>query len=363
MNIQANFQAGLPKKPRETGFLARLIGDDPAYIAKYEQIRNISSKVTVSEYHLTNACNIRCDGCWFFEFGFEKKTREVTKIDTLNAFLEAENARGINAALVIGGEPTLYPKRLESYRRYMDYLTISTNGLKAMPVEGFEDVAVLISLFGGGDLDDKIRAIKPNGQRFSGLFETALKNYEGDPRACFIYAITEDGIEHIEPTVKAIHENGNRVSFNYYSKYGTDDPLYQQNTAQLLETLLETRAKYPTTVLSTPYYINAMVTGKSHWADFGYQVCPSISVDHPDNQARLANGAPVLPKFNTWSPDLKTTNLCCTSGHCEDCRDSQAVFSWLLVSMSKFRRSKEQMKTWIDISESYWKQFIWSGVA
>ena len=29
----------------------------------------------MTEYHLTNACNIRCQGCWFFEFGHDKKTR------------------------------------------------------------------------------------------------------------------------------------------------------------------------------------------------------------------------------------------------------------------------------------------------
>ncbi|HWX84169.1 MAG TPA: hypothetical protein VNZ48_11290 [Xanthobacteraceae bacterium] len=361
MNVQGIIQPDTTRK-RETKFLSRLIGDDLEYIEKYERIRNISSKVTVSEYHLTNACNIRCEGCWFFEFGFDRETKEVTKIGPLDEFLQAENARGINAALVIGGEPTLFPKRLESYRKYMDYLTISTNGLKGLPVEGFEDVAVLISLFGGGKLDDEIRAIKPNGDRFTGLFQSTLKNYTNDPRACFIFAVTEDGLDYIEATVKAICENGNRVSFNFYSKYGSDDPLRQRYPKRLLDRLLEIKELYPTTVLSTRYYIQTMVTGKSHWGEFGYQQCPSVSVDHPANKDRVANGLPVLPKFNTWAADLATVNFCCTSGHCEDCRDSQAVFSWLLVNMARFRRDGDLMKAWIDISESYWKQFIWSGI-
>ena len=361
MNVQEIIRPQIARKS-EARFLTRLIGDNPEYIEKYERIRDISSKVTVSEYHLTNACNIRCKGCWFFEYGFDKNTKEATKIEPLDEFLQAENTRGINAALVIGGEPTLFPKRLESYRKYMDYLTISTNGLKGLPVEGFEDVAVLITLFGGGKLDDEIRAIKPNGDRFDGLFQSALKNYTNDPRACFIFAVTEDGIDYIGPTVKAIYENGNRVSFNFYSKYDTSAPLSQQEPKRLLDRLIETRELYPTTVLSTPYYIQAMVTGRSHWGEFGYQQCPSISVDHPANQDRIANGLPVLRKFNAWAPDLETLNFCCTSGHCEDCRDSQAVFSWLLVNMARFRRSGDLMKVWIDISESYWKQFIWSGI-
>jgi len=362
MNTHADSTAFLADK-RSAALISRLVDNDAAYVEKYMKVRNISSQVTVSEYHLTNACNIRCKGCWFFEYGFDKETREVTKTAPLEAFLQAENERGVNTALVIGGEPTLYPNRLRIYRNYMKYLTISTNGLKKLPVDGFEDVAVLISLFGGGDLDDEIRAIKPNGSRFTGLFQTSLDNYRNDPRACFIYAVTEDGIDFIEPTVRAIQENGNRVSFNYYSKYGTSNPLQQSQADRLLETLLETKGKYPDTVLSVPYYIKTMVSGTSHWGDFSYLECPSISVDHPGNMDRIAKGGPVLPKFNTWAPDLETLNLCCTSGHCEDCRDSQAIFSWLLVNMSRFRRDPEQMKTWIDMSESYWKQFVWSGIS
>ena len=44
---------------------------------------------------------------------------------------------------------------------------------------------------------------------------------------------------------------------------------------------------FPETLASHPYYIDAMVTGKSHWGDFGYDVCPSVSVDHPQNAERI----------------------------------------------------------------------------
>ena len=63
-----------------------------------------------SEYHVTNACNLRCKGCWFFEYEFDKRTRDVKDIETLNTLLRNERTRGVNAALVIGGEPTLFPR-------------------------------------------------------------------------------------------------------------------------------------------------------------------------------------------------------------------------------------------------------------
>lgn len=339
--------------------ILRLLNGDEKYFHRYNHLREIAKKVRVSEYLITNACNIRCKGCWFFEYDFDKQTKEVTDINKLRFFLEKEVARGVNTALIIGGEPTLFPHRVALFCEYMDYVTISTNGLAKMPYEGFENVAVLISLFGGGELDDELRAIKPNKSTFTGLFDTALANYKNDPRACFIFAITEDGVDYIEETVRKIHNNGNRVTFNFYSKYDTDQPLYQLNRQRLLEEALRVKQLYPNTVLSEPYYIRAIVTGESHWGKFSYDVCPSISVDHPDNQKRIANGNPVLPKFNAWAADLQTVNLCCTSGHCDSCQDSQAVFSWLLMSMTKFRGSGEELKTWIDIADSYWNQFYW----
>ncbi|AUX21864.1 radical SAM protein [Sorangium cellulosum] len=348
-----------PYKTAERAILS-LLGGDVDYLERFRKVTALSRKVRSSEYLLTNACNIRCEGCWFFEHDFDKGTRELKSVDDVREFAKRERERGITYAIIIGGEPTLIPERVAAFVEVMDYVTISTNGLRRLPVDGFENVAVQISLFGGGQLDDKLRAIKPGGQRFTGLFDTALRNYEGDRRACFVYAITEDGIEHIEDTVRRIHENGNRVSLNFYSKYNGDEPLRMENAPRLVEEALRVKALFPDTLLSHPYFIRAIVTGESHWGTFGYDVCPSLSVDHPAHAARLANGNPVLPRFNAWAADCSTVNFCCTSGHCGDCRDSQAVLSWILVSLDRFRESGGHLKTWIEISESYWKQFCWA---
>ena len=107
-------------------------------------------------------------------------------------------------------------------------------------------------------------------------------------------------------------------------------------------------------------HIRTMITGESHWGSFGYENCPSISVGHPAHRERLVNGRPYLPLFNTWSADLKTLKFCCTSGHCNGCRDSQAVLSWLLVSLHHFLGNATMLETWIGIAESYWRQFYWS---
>lgn len=341
--------------------LKPILQADPALQRRFRKLVGFANGVRTSEYHLTNACNIRCEGCWFFEYGHDRETSEVTDLEAWEAFVRAEReGRRITTALIIGGEPTLFPERIHSFVRHMKYVTVSSNGLQALPRDGFENVAIGLTLFGGGPLDDQLRAIKVNGRRFEGLFDRALENYRNDSRAAFVYALTEDGIPYIEETVRRIHENGNLATFNFYSRYGAADPAAGSHQAELVAEALRVRALYPDTVLSHPYYIRTLITGRSHWDQFGYQNCPSISESHPAHAARLENGNPTLRSFNAWSADLKTVKYCCTGGHCNGCRDSQAVFSWLLVSMDRFCSSREEFVTWVEVAESYWSQFVWS---
>lgn len=333
------------------------------FLDRMNAVRQYSKSVRASEYHITNACNIRCHGCWFFAHEFDKpgtkSGKEVPNLEALEQFILKERQRGINTALLIGGEPTLFPDRVAAYVKHMENVTISSNGLKALPVEGFEKVNVAVTLFGGLHSDDSMRAIKPGGKRFTGLFETALRNYRDDRRTIFIYAVTPRLAAEVEPTVERIIENGNMLSFNFYHDYSDEDAVDGAST-ELLDVLLKMKEKYPDRIASHPVHARAIVTGETHFGKFGYENCPSISSDYEGNRERLANGKKYLPKFNAWAADLETVLKCCTSGECKSCRDSQAVFSWLLVSAEHFMSSPEQLATWVEIAESYWAQFTWS---
>ena len=333
---------------------------DPHLKNRFELVRSVSSQVRSSEYHLTNACNIRCDGCWFFSLDFDRKTEEPSDIKRWKEFAREQAETGVTAALLIGGEPTLFPARVEAFQAQMQFVTISTNGLLPFPESGFEDVAVALSLFGGVGADDKLRAIRPSGSKFEGLFDTALANYRGDPRATFIYALDVKSPHLIRETVDRISENGNLVSYNYYSDYGhAASPADRGAEQVLLEEALLVAEDFPGVVLSHPYYTQALITGRTAWGRFGYESCPSISVDHPDHEERLKNGKPTLTGFNAYTADTKQLAFCCTSGSCETCRDSQAVHSWLMTNIREFMRA-DDLRTWVEISESYWSQFVWS---
>jgi organic radical activating enzyme len=336
--------------------------DDSKLSERFNRLRDIGRRVRSSEYHLTNACNIRCQGCWFFEFDFDTRTKEPADIQVWRRFAAEQVDRGITSALLIGGEPTLYPDRIAAFVDAMEFVTISSNGLSEFPTLGFENVAVALTLFGGAGLDDKMRAIKPNGDRFAGLFDRALLNFKDDPRATFIYAIDPSATNVIDETIRRIADNGNLVSFNYYSDYRCNDPLRHDGEKRLLDAALDAVDRYPETVLSHPYYVRALITGQTEWGKFGYDSCPSISVDHPAHKERLRNGNPVLPGFNSYAADTKEITFCCTSGHCETCRDSQAIHSWLMTNFRHFLRMDDGLRLWIEFSESYWRQFIWSDL-
>jgi MoaA/NifB/PqqE/SkfB family radical SAM enzyme len=349
------------ERPRSTrAGLREVLAENGSLANRLRGLREFGSQVRTSEYHITNACNLRCEGCWFFAYDYDARTRDEGSLDAWLEFAREQAGHGITSALLIGGEPTLFPERVRPFVDHMKFVTISTNGLARLPMSGFERVTVAITLFGGGPIDDQLRAIKPSGRRFSGLLDTVLNNYRDDSRAIFIFALTPGAVEHIEPTVRRIAENGNIVTFNYYSSYGSGDPPGTGAEDQLLNEALRVKRLFPETVVCDSYYIETLITGTTHFGRFSYNVCPSISTDHPDNKARLHNGHPVLPRFNSYAADAKSVNFCCTSGHCEGCRDSQAIYSWLMVSLSHFLDSRESLERWIRVAESYWSQFIWS---
>src|SRR2546422_10281674 len=106
----------------------RLAGGDEALLQRFRAVRSFSRSVRASEYHITNACNLRCRGCWFFTFEFDRKTQDQTDLARLRAFIERERGRHINTALLIGGEPALVPDCVMAVVDGLEYATVSSDG-------------------------------------------------------------------------------------------------------------------------------------------------------------------------------------------------------------------------------------------
>ncbi|MBB5841614.1 radical SAM protein [Kribbella italica] len=348
-----------PSKQAVSERAIELVADDPALQARLARLTEFSRSVRTSEVFITDACNLRCQGCWFFGHDLHSQGTEVRSLDVIRDFAQQLRGSGVTHTLLLGGEPALVPDRIRAYAEVMPYVTVVTNGTRPVPRDGLEHINVAVSLWGGGPVDDELRGHRPNGSRIGGLFELGLAAYRDDPRVVWIFTVSEPGMPYLEETVKAIADNGNQLNFGYYSDYGTDPSSRIADDQRAIAEMTRLHLKYPETVIGHPYYFETLVTGRSHWGEFGGETCPSISVDHPAHADRVVDGHPVLRGFNTYRSD-HTVQFCCTSGDCANCRDSQAVWTWLLVNMHRFLASREQLETWVTLAENFYRQFYWS---
>ena len=328
--------------------------------SRYSAAVRFSAGIRSSQFYVTNACNIRCEGCWFFKNGMEYAMRDEKYSAIFDERVAAIVRKDrLNLVWILGGEPALRLDRVRSIAHRVRHPIISTNGEYAIPLDGFEHASIFVTVFGGVGIDDQLRAIRPNGKRFDGLFETALRNYRSDPRVTFHLILSIHHPGDIEPTVRRIADNGNRVTFGFYSgadTLGADTDVQES----LLDEALRVAAAYPGVVNAHPYFLRTLISGKSHFGTFGHETCASLSRDHAGNSQRLKEGLPTLPFFNAWASDAKTINRCCTSGNCAECRDTEAIFSWLMVSQEYFLDSPDQLRTWVEVVESFYNQFHFS---
>ena len=139
----------------------------------HDRYRKISSlNIRSSIYDVTNRCNLRCRGCFFFSSNEHQAASEETDVEKWRRFVQREKERGVNLAILIGGEPTLYLDRIEAfYEKLPAYC--ATNGLIKIPRNRFPDMMVGISLWGDEE-DEKIL-------RGKDTFAVSSKNYAGDP--------------------------------------------------------------------------------------------------------------------------------------------------------------------------------------
>ena len=94
---------------------------DQHWHERYKRISNLNIRSSI--YDVTNQCNLRCKGCFFFSSNEHQAAREEMDLQKWEAFIDREKQRGVNLAILIGGEPTLYLDRVEAfYRRSADLL-------------------------------------------------------------------------------------------------------------------------------------------------------------------------------------------------------------------------------------------------
>lgn len=313
--------------------------EDPFLAGLYRQIRAAGRLRSIS-VDITHVCNIRCNGCYYFEEGMDRATPPKDE-GAFDAFIESEKARGTNFVTIVGGEPSLVPDRVKKiYDNFK--MNVATNGVKKIPFEGFEKMPIGISVWGGRETD---RLLRGGGKR--NLFDLALKNYRDDPRAFWYYTVSPHLAGEIESVVSRCIENGNPVIFNYYSDVnGRSKPAGFGRVQQEIERMIDL---YPDRILSTAYFSRIITAGELFGEHWGYDVCTSISPDHPVNRKRIKNGHVYNRHFRAYNADFKTTRRCCTGidRSCDNCYDTWEHFSWVMLNLKKHSGSKQAFTNWL----------------
>jgi MoaA/NifB/PqqE/SkfB family radical SAM enzyme len=318
---------------------------DKDWQARYRRIAGLNIRSSI--YDVTNRCNLRCKGCFFFSSG-EHHVKEEEDIQTWENFIDKEKERGVNLAILIGGEPTLCMDRVEAfYKRLPTYC--ATNGLIKVSREKFPDMMVGISLWGGRADEEFLRG--------RDTFAISGKNYAGDPYTYYLYTITPRQVGKIEPVIKRIADVGVKVHLQLLSNdEGVDGFFWREEELKDLRFEMdEMLSEYPQTVISSKYYHEVITTGKMLGRSFGWRECPSVTESQDNRKPQPRR----LIHFIRWASDLKTVHRCCTSAtrDCSTCKDGAAHMSWIMVNKREHMNSTKDLQNWIEVYEMFAKLY------
>ena len=322
---------------------------DQHWHERYKRISKLNIRSSI--YDVTNQCNLRCKGCFFFSSNEDKAAAEEKDIIKWQAFIEREKDRGVNLAILIGGEPTLHLDRVEAFYKRLPTFC-ATNGLIKIPRDRFPDMMLGISLW-GDEADEKML-------RGKDTFSISSKNYEGDSNVYYLLTLTPTQIGKIERIIRKIRDAGLKVHMQLLSNdEGVDGFNWQpEQLEDLRAEMNDVLDKYPDTVISSKYYHEIITSGKMLGRTFGWDECPSVTqpLDRRDPRPKR------LIEFIRWASDLNTMHRCCTSEtrDCSSCKDGAAHMSWVMVNKRAHIRTTQDLQNWIEVYEMFAKlyQFI-----
>lgn len=293
---------------------------------------------------ITHKCNLRCTGCYYFMENMDDY-KKVESDEEFFAFVEQERERGTNMLTIVGGEPALEIERLQILAQHFK-LTVVTNGSIPITKEGLKNIRIAISFWGDEQQDVLLR-----GQGKQMIFDKALENFKEDSRAGFYYTTVPGFTDGIENATRRMVKNGNFVAYNFYADLAQKGGKYSHTAGFSLpiEQINRMIEKYPNRIVSSPHSNQAISQRSLFGKEWGYEVCPSVTYDHPENAQRMVTGKHYPTKFRAYNADLTSTRRCCigSARDCDTCTDLWATSGWIIGSMKEHLSSKQDFTHWL----------------
>lgn len=311
---------------------------DPIIRERWEKVRRYFF-LRESTYDMTNRCNIRCEGCYYFT-GEKQFAKENLDEGAWQRLMAAEKERGITFAVLAGAEPSLVPRLCRICFDNIPLGAIATNGLKTIPREiGYR---VHISVWGNDQTSKEIR-------KADNMLSRQMANYQDDPRAVFVYTFTPHNIDEARQITRMLADNGQRVTFNMFSApVGYNGPLRHTpesltRTGNMMSELL---SDYPQTVLFSEYNIVA------HTSEKGLHDLFSCTYPRMNPSTAVGLGR----SFRQYRTDLQWDRgaACCVPDtDCADCRHYAAGSAVVTARMYRHASDAETFSAWLDYVDTY----------
>ncbi|HSO19425.1 MAG TPA: radical SAM protein [Desulfosarcina sp.] len=311
---------------------------DPEVRDRWEKVRRYFF-LRESTYDMTRRCNIRCNGCYYYE-GEKQHTRDNADPDDWRCLMQAEKARGITFVVLAGAEPSLVPDLCQVCHDEIQLGCIATNGLKRIPdTVGYR---IHISVWG----DDRTSLATRNAKQ---MLVRQLDNYAGDPRAVFVYTFTRHNIDQAEPVVRRLAEAGAKVTFNMFSApvgYRGDLRHTPMSLTETRRTMIDLLERYPQTVLFSWYSAVAHTheKGLHDLFDCSYPRC------NPSRDVGLGRSFRQYRTDLTWD---RQAACCVPDTDCPDCRHYAAASAVVTARLFRHATSPDTFRSWLDFVDTY----------
>lgn len=292
-----------------------------------------------STYDMSNRCNIRCNGCYYYE-GDKQFAQENRDTRAWRNLMREEKSRGITYVVLAGAEPSLVPELCQVCYDEMPLGAIATNGLKVIPEP--VQYKIHISVWGNDVTSQQTR-------NATNMLQRQIENYQSDPRAVWVYTYTRDNIEESYDVIETLAKANCKVTFNVFSS-----PVdYQGELRHTNHSLLRTRSamdallqRYPEQVLFSHYNIMAHTHALSLHGLFN---C-SYPRQNPSTDIGLGRSFRQYRTDLTWDRDAA---CCVPDTHCDDCRHYAAGSAVVTARLYRHAIDADTFNSWLDYVDTY----------
>jgi MoaA/NifB/PqqE/SkfB family radical SAM enzyme len=288
---------------------------------------------------MTSHCNLRCEGCYYYE-GDKQNTVDERDTEKWRTLLEAEKKRGITFVVLAGAEPGLVPELCKTCYDVIPLGCIASNGLKSFPSDiGYK---IHVSVW-GDDAESKKYRGRP-------CLEQQLNSFENDDRAVFVYTFTKRNIDQVDTVVNRIAERGGKVTFNIFSPplgYEGELTLDTEAFHRTRKKMLQMLAMHPETILFSSY--SAEVHTDPEKSLHRRFQCPYPRCN-PDSKLGLGRSFRQYRTDLTWD---RTAACCVPDTNCDDCRHYAAGSAIVTARMAQHVDSELRFRKWLDYVDTY----------